>query len=94
MALFAIICLDKPGALELRLATRERHLAYADGRGVVRAGGAFLDADGKPEGSLIIIEVEDMAAARAFADNDPYFQAGVFASVEVRPWRLALGGLA
>jgi len=94
MALFAIICLDKPGALPLRLATRERHLAYAEGTGQVRAGGAFLDGEGQPEGSLIIVEADDLAAAWAFAAADPYAQAGVFASVEVRPWRLALGGLA
>ena len=71
MALFAIICLDKPGALPLRLATRERHLAYAEGTGQVRAGGAFLDAEGQPEGSLIIVEADDLAAARAFAAADP-----------------------
>ena len=94
MALCAIICLDKPGALPLRLATRERHLAYAEGTGQVRAGGAFLDGEGQPEGSLIIVEADDLAAARAFAAADPYAQAGVFASVEVRSWRLALGGLA
>jgi uncharacterized protein YciI len=94
MALFAIICLDKPGALDLRLATRDRHLAYAEATGRVRAGGAFLDPDGKPEGSLLIVEADDIAAARAFAAADPYATAGVFASVEVRTWRLALGGLA
>jgi len=94
MALFAIICLDKPGMLDLRLATRDRHLAYAEGTGLVRAGGAFLDSDGKPEGSLLIIEADDLPAARAFAAADPYATSGVFASVEIRPWRLALGGLA
>jgi uncharacterized protein len=94
MALFAIICLDKPGALDLRMATRPAHLTYAEAAGVVRAGGAFLDADGKPDGSLLIVEADDIAAARAFAAADPYAQAGVFASVEVRPWRLAIGGMA
>ena len=94
MALFVLICLDKPGALATRLATREAHLAYARDAGCVRAGGAFLDPDGHPEGSMIIVERDDLEAARAFAANDPYALAGVFASVEVKPWRLALGGLA
>ena len=94
MPLFVLTCLDRPGALETRMATRERHLAYADESGVVRAGGAFLDADGKPEGSMIIVEVADFEAAKAFAAADPYAIAGVFASTEVRPWRMALGGFA
>ncbi len=94
MPLFVLTCLDRPDALETRMATREKHLAYANETGVVRAGGAFLDTEGKPEGSMIIVEVEDIAAARAFAAADPYAIAGVFTSTEVRPWRMALGGFA
>jgi hypothetical protein len=94
MPLFVLTCLDRPGALETRMATRERHLAYGNESGVVRAGGAFLDAEGKPEGSMIIVEVEDIEAAKAFAAADPYAIAGVFASTDVRLWRMALGGFA
>ena len=51
MALYAVTCLDKPGSLELRLANRPDHLAYAQTSGKVRLAGPFLDADEKPCGS-------------------------------------------
>ncbi len=94
MPLFVLTCLDRPAALETRMATREKHLAYARDSGVVRAAGAFLGADGQPEGSMIIVETADIEAARAFGAGDPYAVAGVFASTEVRPWRMAIGAFA
>ena len=61
MALFIISWLDKPGALDIRLATREAHLAYvADHPGVVRLGGPYLSEDGAMAGSMLIVEAEDL----------------------------------
>jgi uncharacterized protein YciI len=92
MALFVLTCLDKPGALELRLANREAHFAYFGERpGVLRLGGPFLDEAGDMAGSLMIIEVDDLAAARAFIAGDPYAKAGLFQSVDIRPWRHTAG---
>jgi uncharacterized protein YciI len=86
--LFALICIDKPASLDLRLATRPQHLAYittyADR--IVQAG-ALLDADQRACGSLLIIDVEDAAAAAGFAEADPYGKAGLFESVLIRPYR-------
>ena len=93
MPLFVITCKDKPGALEKRLATRPAHLDYTRGFAGVKLAGALLGEDGQPMGSLLIVEAEDLAAVQAQADNDPYTKAGVFESVEVRPWRLAIGEL-
>lgn len=95
MPLFVLTCLDKPGALDLRLATREAHLAYADGCGnTVKLGGPFLNDSGAMIGSLIVVEAEDRAAAEAFSANDPYRKAGVFASVDIRAFRAVRGSLA
>jgi hypothetical protein len=94
MALFALICIDKPGALELRLKTREAHLAYIRERGLPRLGGPLLDANGDMAGSLMIIEAEDLAAAEAFSAGDPYAKARLFERVEIRPWRVTVGQLA
>ncbi len=91
MPLYAIVCKDKPGALETRLAVRPKHLGYLNASTGLKAAGALLDDDGNPIGSIIVVEVEDKAAAQAQADNDPFTAAGVFESVEVRPWRLAIG---
>lgn len=93
MPLYAIICKDKPGALDTRLATRPTHLDYLNGSKNLKLAGALLDDDGNPTGSIIVVEAEDKAAAQAQADNDPFTAAGVFESVEVRHWRLAIGAL-
>ncbi len=94
MAHFVLVCLDKPDALDLRMATREAHFAWARGLdGMVRLGGPFLDEAGRMVGSLIIIEAADMAAAQAFSRDDPYRKAGLFQSVDIRPWRATFGEL-
>jgi uncharacterized protein YciI len=91
MPLFAITCKDKPGALETRLATRPVHLDYLKASTGLKLAGALLGDDGNPVGSLLIVEADDLAAAQAQADNDPFTLAGVFESVEVRAWRVAIG---
>lgn len=92
MPLFMIRCIDKVGGLDLRLATRERHLAYLAKDVVVKIAGPLLDDAGQPMGSLLVIEAADLSEARQKAAQDPYAQAGLFAEVEVRPYRLAIGG--
>lgn len=87
--LFAITSLDKPDALALRMATREKHLAYG-AAGQLKLGGPFLDAQGNMIGSFIILEAETLEAAKSWAQNDPYALAGVFASIDVRPWRMTI----
>ncbi len=89
--LIALICRDKPGALSTRMANREAHLAYVAETGVVQQAGPFLDADGQMCGSLIILDVEDMAAAQAWADGDPYAKAGLFDSVTLDVWKRVIG---
>ncbi|KRA64587.1 hypothetical protein ASD89_21070 [Caulobacter sp. Root656] len=93
MPLYAITCKDKPGALETRLATRPQHLAYLAESKILKLAGALLDDAGNPVGSILIVETDDKAAAQAQADNDPYTAAGVFESVEIHAWRLAVGSV-
>ena len=88
---FALMAFDKPGALDVRLAARPDHLAYLETTGVVRQAGPLLDAEGKPNGSLIVLEVADMAAAEAWAQDDPYALAGLFAEVRICPWNRVIG---
>lgn len=87
--LFAISCTDKPGSLELRLATRPAHLEHLKAEQArIQMGGALLDAAGNPCGSLLVIEAADRAEAEAFAAADPYAKAGLFESVAIRPYRV------
>ena len=85
--LFVVTAIDKANSLPLRMATRDAHFAYVRDTGVVRLGGPFLDAKGDMAGSLIIFDAEDLDAARAWHENDPYKKAGLFAHSEVRPWK-------
>jgi len=86
--LFALICTDREGHLETRMATRDAHLAFLDGEvSRIANAGAMLDGEGKPCGSVLIIEAADQAEAEGFAANDPYAKAGLFASTVVRPFR-------
>jgi uncharacterized protein YciI len=95
MPLFVLSCRDRAGALELRMATREAHLAYVrEHAAKVRLGGPYLGPDGGMIGSLLILETDDLADAQAFAENDPYRVAGLFERVDLAPWRLTVGGLA
>ena len=84
--LIALIALDKPGALEVRKANRDAHIAYLKDTGVVQQAGPFLSNTGEMNGSLIVLDVPDMEAAQAWAAGDPYGKAGLFDSVTLRQW--------
>lgn len=87
--LYAALCTDKPDALQIRLDTRPSHVAFLDAlnaKGVLALAGPFLGEDGKPTGSLVIVEAESLAAAKAIVADDPYAKAGLFSAVEVKAW--------
>lgn len=88
--LVALIAKDKPGALQTRKDNRAAHLAHIEASGIVAQAGPLL-IDGEMAGSLIILDVEDMAAAEAFAAGDPYGKAGLFQSVDLIEWKKVVG---
>lgn len=94
---YAVFTTDRPGREALRIETREAHLAYirnpdAHPGVTVKHGGPTLSDDGETMiGSLIIIEAPSLDVARAFAANDPYTKADLFAEAHVRPWKWATG---
>lgn len=92
--LFAVIATDRPGSAALRQATRPSHVDYVKTFGPrVQVAGPFLSEDGTTMlGSLIIIEAASRADAEAFSANDPYTKAGLFDSVDIRPWAWTIGG--
>lgn len=87
----ALITTDKPGALQVRLDNRDAHLAYIKSTGVVEMAGPFLNVGGDMCGSLIVMDVADMATAQAWADNDPYNKAGLFSDVRLQEWKKVIG---
>lgn len=84
--LIALIARDKAGALQIRKDTRTDHLAYLEATGVVSQAGPLI-VDGEMAGSLVILDVADMAAAEDWAANDPYAKAGLFDKVELIEWK-------
>jgi hypothetical protein len=88
---YALMAHDKPGALKVRKANRDAHLAYIKETGVVAQAGPLLDGEGQMCGSLVILDVPDQAAADAWAAGDPYAKAGLFDSVTITPWNRVIG---
>lgn len=89
---FVALCDDKDGALDIRKANRDAHLAFIAGLdGAIAIAGPFLNEAGDMVGSMLIVEAEDLAAAKALLADDPYAKAGLFAAVTIRPWKWAVG---
>ena len=87
--LYALWCTDKPGHLQVRMDTRPTHVDYLNAlnaAGTLKMAGPDLDADGKPCGSMLVLKADSLEAAKELAANDPYAKAGLFASVEIKPF--------
>jgi hypothetical protein len=84
---------DRPGSVTLREELLEKHWSYMDRYATeMIARGPTLDGDGDtPTGSVHIVGLPDPAAARAFAFDEPNYQAGVYRDVLLRRWRNLLG---
>ncbi|MCD9147089.1 YciI family protein [Pseudophaeobacter flagellatus] len=89
--LIALIARDKPDHLQTRVDNRAAHLTYIEETGAVAQAGPLLDQNGDMAGSLVILDVEDMATAEAWAAADPYKLAGLFESVELITWKKVIG---
>ena len=96
---YAIEGFDGVDVLPKRLAARPEHLARLNalrdqGRLLLAGPCPAIDAeDPGPagfSGSIVIAEFASLEAARAWAEADPYVAAGVYARVEVRPFRKVL----
>lgn len=86
----ALICIDKPGHLQTRLDNRAAHLAHIEASGVVEMAGPFLN-DGQMTGSLVVLNVDALEQAQAWAAADPYAKAGLFENVMITEWKKVVG---
>ena len=92
MPLFAVLCHDKPGALDQRVAIRPQHRDYLLSLGEqVLLAGPLLDDQGLMCGSMFVIEADDAAGAEAFSQGDPFRQQGVFGQIEIKGFSRTLG---
>ncbi|WP_116368691.1 YciI family protein [Parahaliea mediterranea] len=96
---YAILTEDVENSLALRQRARPAHLArlqtLADaGRLLVAGPHPALDTEEPGEagftGSLVIAEFDSLEDATAWADADPYVDAGVYRRVVVKPYKKVL----
>lgn len=93
---FAVFATDHPDSLVLRQRLRPSHQAHLRAtdahRVVVRLGGPTLDDAGLAmNGTLLVIEAGSLSEVESFIQDDPYVQAGLFSSIQIRPWHWSLG---
>ena len=80
---FMAYCLDKPGALEIRMANRPKHVEYLTSHNdKLIFAGPLLDGEAMI-GTLVVLDAADLAAMDKFLADDPYAKAGLFQSVSV-----------
>lgn len=96
---YAIIAEDTPNSLEKRMQARPAHIARLTAlqeAGQLLLAGPFPTIDSNDpgsagfSGSLIVAEFNNLNAAQAWADADPYVAAGVYNQVTVKPFRKTL----
>ncbi|MEU2614720.1 YciI family protein [Micromonospora sp. NPDC007271] len=84
---------DRRGSEALRYELLEEHWSYMDryAAEMIARGPTFADDGGTPTGSVHILDLPGPAAARAFAFDEPNYQAGAYRDVLLRRWRNMLG---
>jgi uncharacterized protein YciI len=84
---------DRRDSGALRDELLQAHWSYMDryAKELIARGPTFADDGETASGSVHIADLPDSAAARAFAFDEPNYQAGVYRDVLLRRWRNALG---
>ena len=97
--LYAVISEDVENSLELRMSVRPEHVARLvalkdSGKLVLAGPHPAIDSDDPGTngftGSLIVAEFDSLEDAQAWADTDPYIEAGVYKKVTVKPFKKVL----
>ncbi|MCR9276481.1 MAG: YciI family protein [Pseudomonadaceae bacterium] len=90
--MYALICRDKADGLDLRMATRAEHLAWAgaNAEAIQFAGPMVDDDDTTLLGSIFLLKADSRAEVEAFHADDPYTKAGLWGSVEIQRIRQAI----
>ncbi len=85
---YVIHCLDHAGAVQKRLDHYEAHKAYlgAAGMKTVIFGPLMADDEATMVGSCFVVEAGSLAEVEAFNQADPFFKAGLWATISIRPF--------
>jgi len=88
---YLLIYTLQPDYLERRGEFRDEHLKLAwsaHQSGNLILGGALKDPSDR---AVLLFKGESPAAAKSFAESDPYVKHGLVKSWEVRPWHTVVG---
>lgn len=91
---FIIYAKDKKGALHIRKANREAHLAFLKAQSpvtVCTAGPLLSDDTQMMIGSTLIVEADSLLTVKDWLSQDPYAKAGLTDSLEIHPFTWAIG---
>ncbi len=85
---YFITCIDKPNSLTKRLSIRESHINYLTKfKSNLVTAGPLIGEDGKPYGSLLILDFKERSELQDFLKNDPYRLEGLFEQVIIREFK-------
>jgi uncharacterized protein YciI len=99
MMWYVIVSQDVSNSQSLRMKARSAHVARleelaAKGRLLVAGPNPAVDSDDPGAagftGSVVIADFASLDDASAWANDDPYVEAGVYHSVSVKPFNLVL----
>ena len=97
--LYSIVATDVANSLALRLSARPKHIERLNtlkdkGKLILAGPNPMIDSndpgDAGFSGSIIIAEFNSLDDAQAWADSDPYIEAGVYSHVDVKPYKRVL----
>ncbi len=93
---FLVLATDKPGKLELRQKVRPEHRVYLRHHGVpgariVLAGPTLEAGEGTMNGTMLVVEADNIDTVARLLEGDPYSRADLFETVDIRPWVCGFG---
>lgn len=92
---FVVFATDKPGMDSVRAENRPSHRQYLRHHEhpvkVLLGGPTFKNTGERMNGTMLVVEADTLKQVRNFMEADPYCRAGLFESLEVRPWVCGLG---
>ena len=90
--LYTIICHDKPNVTPVRKQKVREHLAHIEKvLDEIMIAGPLYDEEQNFVGSLLVVKAETAAAAREFLEQDPYYQADIWKSIDIHHFGSAAG---
>lgn len=82
---YVIHAIDIGDGLSIRNANREKHVEYVKSQTIplLLAGPLMSEEKSEPMGTVLIVEADSMEDAEKFAQNDPYYKAGLFEEIKI-----------